>query len=309
MKPKTYKEKLWYARNIIKIAAAESKELIVAFSGGIDSTVLIDICREIDANMKAVFFDTGTEAPETREFVNKFDNVKTITPETSFTKVVKKYGIPIIHKKAAESIDRYRRARDKVYFAIYNYNPKAKDAFILIVSCYLMQMKLKLYGGYNPFTDKLQTQGIIAKRYHRLAKEGKVKISAECCTYLKKNLGKKYFKNGKVAIIGLKESDSNGRKMHFKEHRCVAYELSPPQIRPLRYWTDADIWQYVKEKGLAYNKLYDMGADSSGCLPCGFGIMKDKFRFIRLKEQHPKHYKMCMKLGYAEVLQYLNVFY
>lgn len=29
----------------------------------------------------------------------------------------------------------------------------------------------------------------------------------------------------------------------------------------------------------------------------------------KLKEQHPKYHKMCMKLGYKEALQYLNIFH
>lgn len=45
----------------------------VAFSGGKDSTVLLDIVRRIYPDVPAVFCDTGLEFPEIREFVKQHD--------------------------------------------------------------------------------------------------------------------------------------------------------------------------------------------------------------------------------------------
>lgn len=47
----------------------------VSFSGGKDSTVLLDICRRMYPNIVAVYSDTGLEFPEIREFVKTKDNV------------------------------------------------------------------------------------------------------------------------------------------------------------------------------------------------------------------------------------------
>lgn len=44
-------------------------KVYVAFSGGKDSTVLLDIVRRIYPDVPAVFSDTGLEFPEVREFV------------------------------------------------------------------------------------------------------------------------------------------------------------------------------------------------------------------------------------------------
>ena len=46
----------------------------VSFSGGKDSTVLLDICRRMYPNIVAVYSDTGLEFPEIREFVKTKDN-------------------------------------------------------------------------------------------------------------------------------------------------------------------------------------------------------------------------------------------
>lgn len=48
----------------------------VSFSGGKDSTVLLDLVRSEYPNVKAVFVDTGLEYPEIRAFVKTFDNVE-----------------------------------------------------------------------------------------------------------------------------------------------------------------------------------------------------------------------------------------
>lgn len=56
----------------------------VSFSGGKDSTVLLDIVRKMYPNIKAVFVDTGLEFPEIREFVKTFDNVEWLRPKKNF---------------------------------------------------------------------------------------------------------------------------------------------------------------------------------------------------------------------------------
>ena len=44
-------------------------QVYVSFSGGKDSTVLLDIVRSLYPNVLAVFVDTGLEYPEVRQFV------------------------------------------------------------------------------------------------------------------------------------------------------------------------------------------------------------------------------------------------
>ena len=80
----------------------------VSFSGGKDSTVLLDICRRMYPNIVAVYSDTGLEFPEIREFVKTRDNVVWVRPELTFRKVIEKCGYPCISKEQAEWIHRIR---------------------------------------------------------------------------------------------------------------------------------------------------------------------------------------------------------
>ena len=80
----------------------------VAFSGGKDSTVLLNLVRELYPNVRAVFSDTGLEYPEIRQFVKSFENVDWVKPKLTFRDIVIKYGYPLFSKEVAETI-RYAR--------------------------------------------------------------------------------------------------------------------------------------------------------------------------------------------------------
>lgn len=83
----------------------------VSFSGGKDSTVLLDIVRKIYPHVPAVFSNTGLEYPEIQKFVKGYDNVDIVIPEMRFDEVIKTYGYPLIGKEVAEAIHYARRIR------------------------------------------------------------------------------------------------------------------------------------------------------------------------------------------------------
>jgi NH3-dependent NAD+ synthetase len=102
----------------------------VSFSGGKDSTVLLNIVRNMYPNVKAVFVDTGLEYPEIRGFVKTFDNVEWLKPKMNFRQVIEKYGYPFISKEVSECVDGARK-----YIKILT--DRQTDSAVL-----------QLYGGY-----------------------------------------------------------------------------------------------------------------------------------------------------------------
>mgnify|MGYP000264252689 CR=1 FL=1 len=44
-------------------------QVFISFSGGKDSTVLLDLARRVYPDIPAVYVDTGLEYPELRDFV------------------------------------------------------------------------------------------------------------------------------------------------------------------------------------------------------------------------------------------------
>lgn len=93
-------------------------KVYVAFSGGKDSTVLLDIVRRIYPDVPAVFSDTGLEFPEVREFVKSCENVTIVRPEMNFRKVIEVYGYPVTvaHSKT-KSLLQATQNRDVVIYA------------------------------------------------------------------------------------------------------------------------------------------------------------------------------------------------
>ena len=73
----------------------------VSFSGGKDSTVLLDIVRKDYPNIKAVFVNTGLEYPSVRLFAESKENVTVLRPTMNFRDVIIKYGYPVISKEIA----------------------------------------------------------------------------------------------------------------------------------------------------------------------------------------------------------------
>lgn len=81
----------------------------ISFSGGKDSTVLLDLVRQDYPNVKAMFVDVSTQYPELKQFVETFDNVDVIKPAIGFAQVCEKYGFPIFSKEVSECVYGARR--------------------------------------------------------------------------------------------------------------------------------------------------------------------------------------------------------
>lgn len=88
------------AKNIIQTALDENNNPVVAFSGGKDSIVVLDLVRNVKHNTIGAFCNTGNEYPETIEFVKGVENVVWLNPIKSFWQCVKEYGMPVIKSKA-----------------------------------------------------------------------------------------------------------------------------------------------------------------------------------------------------------------
>lgn len=88
--------------------------VFVSFSGGKDSTVLLDLVRETlcDDSIPAVFANTGLEYAQIQRFVRDTPNAEIVRPRMRFDEVISTYGYPIISKEVAEAIYYARRIRN-----------------------------------------------------------------------------------------------------------------------------------------------------------------------------------------------------
>ncbi len=131
----------------------------------------------------------------------------------------------------------------------------------------------------------------------------------------------------KKPFVGTLADESNLRKNSWLKSGCNTYNLDNPQTRPISFWTENDILQYLSIKNTRYCNIYgeiiekDGGyrttkCNRTGCIFCAFGChLEKKSRFLLLKETHPILHNYCMKptneggLGMACVLDYINIKY
>lgn len=93
-------------------------QVYVGFSGGKDSTVLLDLCRVIKPDIKAVFCNTGNEYPDIVRFVRELKNtegynIDIIYPKLKPKEVFEKYGFPLVSKEQSQSIYEVRHAKSQ----------------------------------------------------------------------------------------------------------------------------------------------------------------------------------------------------
>lgn len=65
------------------------------------------------------------------------------------------------------------------------------------------------------------------------------------------------------------------------------------KVNPLAKWSEEDVWKYIKENRVPYNKLHDQGFPSIGCQPCTRAIEPgEDIRAGRWWWEDPEH-KEC----------------
>ena len=278
-------------------------QVYISFSGGKDSTVLLHIARQLFPDIEAVYVDTGLEYPELREFVKSIDNVTWLKPEMNFRQVLDKYGYPIISKEVANIIRGARKGKQSYtrYCKIYDF-----DAI------------------KNTYTNRYDYS-----RYKHLT-DSDIPISEQCCDIMKKKPAKEYeHKTGKKAIIGTMTDESMMRKKEWIRTGCNAFSSSRPISKPMSFWTENDVLEYIVKDELKICSIYGniiqddngkystTGEHRTGCMFCGYGVHLEKSpnRFERMKETHPKIWDYCIRpkdkggLGMGEVLDFINVPY
>lgn len=297
-------------------------KVYVSFSGGKDSTVLLDIARSIYPDIEAVFVDTGLEYPEIRKFVKTKENVTWLHPikydrkqrkyvRTNFCEVIEKYGYPVVSKEVSNAVRN----------AVYNIKTGTDSVRYQQLRGELMKengdpsefnKKKWLYLCYAPF-----------------------KISDQCCGIMKKKPFHIYErKSGKKPLTAIMAEESKQRMSKWLKQGCNAFSADNPQSAPMSFWTEEDVLAYLKISKIPYcsvygdivasdggcdyddtlipTKLHCTGCQRTGCMFCMFGVHleKEPNRFQRMKITHPKQYDYCINnLGLGKVLDYIGAPY
>ena len=304
----------------------------LAFSGGIDSTVLKHLIDNTPGvhGVPAVFANTGLEYPEIQQFVRdvkagKWDcfnsDVEIVRPKMRFDEVIKQYGYPVVSKEVSNTI---RGAKNSIQKGVYSHR-----------LCKL-GVQREEYGGLfddgkYDYDSALKDSQFLQTKW-RFLLEADFDPSEECCGVMKKEPFAEYEKQtGRKPFVGTMANESMNRKNAWLKHGCNAFEAKKPKSTPLSFWTKQDVLHYIKMFNVPYCPVYGdiqikpmpdaeegqiniidyldeyeptdvletTGCDRTGCIFCMFGchLEKEPNRFQRLKQTHPRQYEYCINGG------------
>lgn len=263
----------------------------VSFSGGKDSTVLVHLIESMGLDIPLVFVNTGLEFPEVRRFATSHKNVTVLTPALTFKQVLETYGYPVISKEQALYIEQYR-------------NTKSEHV-----------KEIRLNGNANGRFK-------ISNKW-KFMLDAPFKISARCCSYLKKQPLIKYEREtGRKPFIATLACESNLRLSNWLRYGCNAFDMTRPLSTPLSVWTEQDILAYIARNNVPIASVYGdliqdadgcyhlTGEQRTGCMFCMFGVHlePEPNKFQRMAVTHPRQYAYCMKeLGLENVLSFMQI--
>ena len=285
----------------------------VSFSGGKDSTVLLDIVRNRMnyPDIPAVFVNVPTQYPELKDFALKWDNVTVLNPKKSFMQICEQYGFPLVSKEIAHKMNDLQISREN---GTYSY------------------VERQFKGEYVSRNGKTNKYGI---QKWAFLMDAPFDLSHMCCNVLKKQPLQEYTKTHKAyGITATMAEESLLRTQQWIRNGCNGFNLKKPVSNPMSFWTEQDVLQYIKENDLPICSVYGdvvedlsgtdevegqltisdligfenekdfdakklplktTGCSRTGCMLCGFGChleKKGEERFQILKETHPKMYDM-----------------
>lgn len=77
-----------------------------------------------------------------------------------------------------------------------------------------------------------------------------------------------------LAVVGVRVAESKRRAKLWKQ--VVKMKNGQTLLAPICYWTDEDVWAYIKLRGIPYCELYDQGFDRLGCVGCPLSGNREK---------------------------------
>ena len=88
----------------------------------------------------------------------------------------------------------------------------------------------------------------------------------QCCYIRKIKPLEEVLSGAKAWVSGLRRAQSPTRAhTNFINKDERFYSI---KVCPLIYWSEDDVWQYIKQHQLPYNELHDHHYPSIGCIPC-----------------------------------------
>ena len=146
-------------------------------------------------------------------------------------------------------------------------------------------IKMDVYfPNENDVQELYKTQGVNGQ-YESIEKR------KTCCGIRKVEPLKRALKDLDIWFTGVRAAQSVTRT----DMKLVEYDeaFGLIKVNAIIHWSEEDVWNYIKENKVPYNKLHDKGFPSIGCAPCTRAVKEgEDIRAGRWWWENPEH-KEC----------------
>ncbi len=325
-----YSDKLVWAKKKIKefIRDCEKNsepEITISFSGGKDSTVLLDLVLRVHAEMKSniplvMVYATEVTFPSTIKFVRdtaeKYQkhypllrNVQIVNPKKTWNEILTEKGYPIYSKQISTLLNRVKRSMTKnnltKWFFGIDQNKTSTTRFRLSKQR-LFLLDDDMLDKWPKLDEKVDKDMIdYFKKYHDT-----YFFSEKCCDYIKGNLKH----DNRPSFIGTMTEESQLRRKSWIQQGCNIYKKNKKKSRPLSIWNSKDIWRYIKDNNLDVNIAYGFDHNKDlkdqklrfnrlGCTSCPYGSWIEQKRIEIAKKKIKNNDNSFLTMNRFEILK------
>ncbi len=98
----------------------------------------------------------------------------------------------------------------------------------------------------------------------------------ECCQVRKIEPFRRAIAGARAWVTGVRREQSDARALAQPLEWDTQHGLY--KVSPLLEWSESEVWQYIRGRGLPYNVLHDRQFPSIGCAPCTRAIQPGESR-------------------------------
>lgn len=249
----------------------------VAYSGGKDSTVLLELVRRAGVKFDLHYSVTTVDPPELVRFVRSQFGTIIYAYKDGRQKTVKSEGGATIYFDLPD-------------IPMRKLIPKKMMPPTRIARYCCSVLKESNGVGRVTMTGVRWAESVNRKNTHGVAGlRGKSKTTKA----LAEEMGADFKLNRHGDVIMNDDNDENRRMV---EH---CYRTQKTMVNPIVDWTDDDVWEFIKGEKIPYCELYDQGYKRLGCIGCPLGNYTSQKREFK---QYPAVKKMYLA-AFKEMLE------
>ena len=242
---------------IDRIRAFEPKDrpYWLAFSGGKDSCVILELAKMAGVKFEAHYNVTSVDPPELVRFVKK------VHPEVSFDIPHDKNGKPI---------------------SMWTLLKKSTMPPTQLIRYCCHGLKESSGKGTVTITGVRWAESSRRKNAH-----GVISIVSGERKRVQEEVHENYKVNNQGGIIMNDDNDDTRRTVE------MCFRTKKTLVNPIIDWTDDEVWEFLRTYSVPYCELYDQGYKRLGCIGCPMGTVYQRVRDFERYPKYKEQYIRC----------------